>query len=269
MTAKKATPTASSLQGTITEFRLWPHPGVWVRTGGCGLSADELAGLPERAAHGEGRLLHEGRNEVRAISTTQGECVVKSFGVPHLINQLVYGWLRPSKACRAFTNALELRSIGVGTPEPLAYGTRRSWLGLRFAHSWLITRCSPCPWRYEDLFTRSFPDAEEVLRAVGRLTALLHEHGLRHLDYGRGNILFRRGSDGKVCLELVDVNRMARGPVSMNDGCKNFERLPATAQMHRWMAEEYARERGFDAERCYELMRAFRRTQPGQVPGEF
>lgn len=269
MTTTHATPNAPHPQAIRTEFRTWPHPGVWVRAEHGGLSGDELAELLERVARGEGTLLHKGRNEVWAVDTSQGECVVKSFGVPHLVNQLVYGWLRPSKACRAFANALELRAIGVDTPEPLAYCSRRSWLGLRFARSWLITRRSSCPWRYEDLFTRPFPCAEEVLRAVGRLTARLHGHGLRHLDYGRANILFGRGSDGKVCLDLVDVNRMARGPVGMRDGCKNFERLPATAQMHRWMAEEYARERGFDAEQCYELMRAFRRTQPGQVEGEF
>ena len=70
-------------------------------------------------------------------------------------------------------------------------------------------------------------------------------------------------------LDIVDLNRMDIGPIDMEKGCKNFERLPATAHMHRVMAEAYAKARGYDAEACYRLMRHFRSTQPGQVEGEF
>ena len=54
-------------------------------------------------------------------------------------------------------------------------------------------------------------------------------------------------------------------PIDMKTGCKNFERLPATPQMHRWMAEEYAKARNFDVEKCFELMRAYRSVQPGKI----
>ena len=36
-------------------------------------------------------------------------------------------------------------------------------------------------------------------------------------------------------------------------------------QMHRWMAEEYAKARNFDVEKCFELMRAYRSVQPGKI----
>ena len=43
--------------------------------------------------------------------------------------------------------------------------------------------------------------------------------------------------------------------ISMDEGCQNFaERLPATDVQRHTMAEAYAKERGFDVERCYELM---------------
>ena len=115
-----------------------------------------------------------------------------------------------------------------------------------------------------DLFKRHFDYEEEVLREIGRVTAVLHEHGYAHKDYGRANILFQKTDKG-IKLDIVDLNRMYIGPIDMRRGCKNFERLPATPQMHRWMAEEYARARGFDAEKCYELMQAFRSTQPGKI----
>lgn len=70
---------------------------------------------------------------------------------------------------------------------------------------------------------------------------------------------------GGIKLEIVDLNRMFIGTIGMKAGCKNFERLPATPQMHRWMAEEYAKVRGFDAEKCFELMVSYRSTQPGKI----
>jgi hypothetical protein len=39
--------------------------------------------------------------------------------------------------------------------------------------------------------------------------------------------------------------------------------------MHRWLAEEYARARGFDADECFRLMQAFRSTQPGKIDGKY
>ena len=41
-------------------------------------------------------------------------------------------------------------------------------------------------------------------------------------------------------------------------------RLPATPQMHSWIAEEYARVRGFDVKECLDLMVAYRSTQTSE-----
>ena len=101
---------------------------------------------------------------------------------------------------------------------------------------------------------------------VGRITGILHNHGYAHKDYGRGNILFLHTEQG-VYLEVVDLNRLAVGPLDMKAGCKNLERLPATPHMHRVLAEAYAKERGLDPEACYRLMVAYRSTQPGKIDG--
>jgi hypothetical protein len=39
--------------------------------------------------------------------------------------------------------------------------------------------------------------------------------------------------------------------------------------MHRWLAEEYAQARGMDSEMCYQLMVAYRSTQPGKIDGKY
>ena len=58
-------------------------------------------------------------------------------------------------------------------------------------------------------------------------------------------------------LESLNTVSYTHLDVYKRQGCKNFERLPATPQMHRWMAEEYAKARGFDVEKCFELMVAY------------
>ena len=245
---------------------LWNHRTLVLHPGYEPLH-DFMLSLPQRFAKGEGQLIHNGRNQLRRITYGGTEYVVKAFRRPNVVNRWVYGWLRPSKALRAYRNALRYQEAGVGTPQPVGYLNLRH--GLAFGESYFVTLVSPCPWRYEDLFTHHFDYADDVLREIGRVTGVLHDHGMAHLDYGRANILFERLSDGRIHLDIVDLNRMRFGHLDVRRGCKNFERLPATAHMHRVMAEAYARERGFDADECYRLMRRYRRTQPGQVPGEF
>lgn len=253
----------------ITKHTFLPHPTTLV------LHPDFIAlepfmrSLPERMKAGEGKVIHKGRNELRIMTCGKYELVVKAFRRPHLINQFVYGIWRASKAKRSFDNALLLQSLGIGTPQPVGYLNVRSHFGLRFRNSYFVTLRSRCTHRYENLFEQHFDYEADVLHAIGSLTARLHENGLAHKDYGRANILFERQPDGKIALELVDLNRMAVGPLNMEAGCKNFERLPATPQMHRWMAESYAKARGFDTEECYRLMQAFRATQGGKIDGKY
>lgn len=245
---------------------LWNHRTLVLHPGYEPLH-DFMLSLPQRFAQGDGQLIHNGRNQLRRISYQGTDYVVKSFRRPNPVNRWVYGLLRPSKALRAYRNALLYQKVGVGTPQPVGYLNIRR--GLAFDQSYFVTLTSPCPWRYEDLFTHHFDYADDVLREIGRTTAVLHNHGLAHKDYGRANILFEQLPDGRIHLDIVDLNRMAVGPLNIKQGCKNFERLPATAHMHRVMAEAYAGARGFDAEACYRLMRHYRSTQPGQVEGEF
>ena len=213
----------------------------------------------------EGEAVYVGRNELRRFCHDGHEYVFKSFRKPNAVNRLVYGFLRPSKAERSYRHALLISDIGIGTPAPVAFAESRH--GLLFGSSYYISAASGCRHTYDDLFRDEKSCCEDVCREVGRITAVMHSHGYAHLDYGRGNILFGH-VDGRLRVELVDLNRMYIGaPLGIDAGCRNFERLPATPQMHRWMAEEYATARGFDIERCFNLMQRYRSTQPGKIDG--
>jgi len=225
-----------------------------------------VASVPLRFEQGEGEVIYSGRNELRCLHYQGRSYVVKSFHKPNLINRLVYGHFRPSKAERAFRNGLELLQAGVPNPLPIGYiEVRAGWL---FDKSFLITERSECPYTWNDLFYQDIPYREQVVRAVGRFTAHMHQQGLALKDYSRGNILFRLEGD-EVKLEVVDLNRMYHGELDLQAACHNMERLPATPQMHRWMAEEYAPMRDFDVEECYRLLQQYRSTQPGKIDDKY
>lgn len=221
-----------------------------------------LQALPQLFAQGQGEVIHNGRNQLRKFAWNGKEYVAKSYHRPHFVNQLVYGTIRPSKAKRAYENALLFQQLGVGTPQPVGYLTIRK--GLLFDQSYFVTEASLCQVDFGILMTTEVPYMDEVLKEVARTTAVLHSNGYRHLDYGRGNILFRLDEGQKVRLDVIDLNRVAVGKVDVKSGCKNFERLPATPHMHRVMADTYAALRGFDKEECYTLMKAYRTADKGK-----
>lgn len=210
-----------------------------------------MVSIPELFRKERGTLIYKGRNTLRKFDYRGISLMVKSYHRPRLINRFVYGILRPSKAMRAFKNAQLLLHLGIGTPHPIGYINVRR-LGL-FDQSYLVTKTSTCTHNYGQIM-KTPNEFDDVLQALGRDTARLHEYGYWHKDYGRGNILFERNDEGEVHIELVDLNRMGHGVVNIQDGCKNFERLPATPHMHRVLAEAYAKERNFDSNECYRLM---------------
>lgn len=207
--------------------------------------------FPTHWDNNEGKVIYKGRNELREMEIGGITIVVKSFCKPNFINQLVYGVFRASKARRSFEYAQMLLDHGIGTPEPVAYYTERK--GIFFDRSFYACLKSECPYTYAHLMNGDYPNQEKVLRAIAQLTARIHELGWIHKDYSRGNILFK-DTPKEVILEIIDLNRIRFQKVTMERGCKNFERLPGTPEMLRILAEEYAKARGFNAEKCYELI---------------
>ena len=220
-----------------------------------------ISSLPGRFGAGEGETIHRGRNELRRFSYGGNDYAVKSFGTPHLLNRFAYARIRASKAKRSYWHALELLSVGVNTPKPVAFIEEVKCGLLR--HSFYVCLLSTCSHTYgEFLEADNQPYMPKVMRAVGELTARLHNHGYVLRDYSRGNILFDFDGRGGVRIELVDLNRMTvYSHVSLHRGCLNFCRLPATPRMHRLLAQSYAAARGFDAARCLKLITEFRKRE--------
>jgi len=192
-----------------------------------------------------GQTIYKGRNELRSYAWHGYEVVVKSFKKPNFINQLVYGFLRKSKAERSYLYAEKLLRAGIDTPRPVGFVERRK--GLRFADSYYISLHSALPWTYIDLMKGKLADSEPYLREIGRVAGRMHEAGIIHPDFSRGNLLLGE-RNGKPAVEVVDLNRLHFHAVSIAEGVENFHHLPATAEMRRSLAEGYAEVRGADAD---------------------
>lgn len=238
-------------------YRLFHPCKVYVDAGFCTLTSYVKA-LPALFKYDSGTVIYKGRNELREMDWYGTKVVIKSFRVPNLINRIAYGVFRSSKAQRSFEYAEMLRREGIGSPAPVAYYTERN--GLLFTRSYYVSLKSECPYSYVNLMRGDFPGQEEILRAIARTTAALHEKGYLHKDYSRGNILFRHTDKG-VEVEIIDLNRIRFRTVDMEEGCRNFERLPGTPEMFAILADEYAKARGFDANECLKLILKYNNAQ--------
>ena len=218
-----------------------------------------LLTIPSLFEKGEGIVIYKGRNELREFEFGGKKFIVKSYKQPNIVNKFVYGILRPSKAKRSYENALKLLEIGVGTPFPVAYINIRRYM--MFDRSYFISLKSECSHIYKDLVYNKFDEEELVMREIGKITAIMHNKGYAHKDYGCGNILFEKVENG-VKIDLIDLNRMYIGKVGLKSGCKNFEKIPASSKMQEYMAQEYAKYRNFNPDECLRLIQEFRNRQP-------
>lgn len=220
--------------------------------------------LPRLFRYECGALIHKGRNELRCFKRGGKEFVVKSFKTPFMLNRIAYGLLRPSKAKRSFAYSEMLNRLGIGAPVPVGYLTVRH--GLLFTESYFISLRSECPYTYQHLFDGAIPDAKDYFIAIGRAAGKMHEAGIYHKDFSRGNILIGRTEQG-IRTEFVDLNRISfKKNIDLQTGCKNFERLPANPEIIAWLAEGYAAQRGFDAEECRRYIAEYRARQWGKHP---
>jgi hypothetical protein len=61
------------------------------------------------------------RNIIKIFDLNSTKVNVKSFKKPHLLNSIIYKYIRKSKARRSFEYANRLLENQIGTPQPIAY----------------------------------------------------------------------------------------------------------------------------------------------------
>jgi len=121
---------------------------------------------------------------------------------------------RCDKASQEAANYALLTEIGIGTPQVVAFGSRRS--GLRLVDAVIVTRGLPDVVGLDRLFESRWPDAaahamdpqrQEVIHAVIREIRRMHDAGFFHIDLQWRNILIGGMSEGRTDVYLLDAPR--------------------------------------------------------------
>lgn len=203
--------------------------------------------LPTLFERGEGTVLHAGRNTIRLLAQEGELLAAKRFRQPGALQGILYAHIRRSKARRSFEHAVRLISLGIGTPQPVAWSEyhRKG----RLTDSFYVSR-------YSDLkplseFARRFPDTESrpALDAFARFVAELHEKGIDHRDFNQGNILCGYSpEEGQWRFELIDINRMRflDRPLTPRQCMINLRRLSCPAPAFLYILDRYAEVRGWN-----------------------
>ena len=203
------------------------------------------ASMPQIFEH-EGEVIYRGRNLIKTMTAPDGTLVnVKRYHQPSGPNRLIYSWgLRKSKGSRAFRYPAILAAKDIGTPDAIALVEERNSLGL-LCYSYLLTVQSPYPYTLYAMGDAKEGEYEALAEALGRFAAHLHEQEVLHKDFTPGNILWSHDADG-YHFALVDINRMAFGPVSSKTGLATLCRLWGPKAFVRLTAESYAQARDYD-----------------------
>ncbi len=215
---------------------------------------DFIRELPLRFEN-EGVTLHNGRNCVKTFLVDGVRIVVKRFRRPNLFNRCVYAWFRKSKAERAYGNALELRGLGIRTPDPAGY--------LELYSRGLLTTCylvtsftdyTPL----KQLGFEALDSRMHIFEDFVRFTVMLHEKGVCHDDYNLSNVLYKQKADGSVDFMLIDINRMRFGRMSRRACMANVRRLCEDTRLTYELSVRYAALRGWSASGCLAGVAFFR-----------
>ena len=194
------------------------------------------------------------RNKIKAINLNDKPLCIKSFKRPNVINRIAYTFFRKSKAERSYNFAHRLLSLGIGTPEPIAFFEFKKY-GL-INKSFYISEQLDSDLTYRDL-TKNFdyPDYENILRAFTRFTNELHNKGVLFLDHSPGNTLIKKVGN-QYHFFLVDLNRMRFKQLSFEERINNYRKLTIHSSMVEIMSDELSKITNYDFDKINALMLA-------------
>ena len=194
------------------------------------------------------KTIFQQRNTIKRIEFKESDYIVKSFKIPHLINQIAYALFRDGKAKKSYFNSLKILDF---VPAPIGYIEFKK--AGRLKESYFVSE----PFEYdftirEPLTKKNYPQKETIFKAFAKFTNELHKQGVLHLDYSPGNILIKEHQGGYE-FKIIDVNRMLFKQLSMQERLENFAKLWATNEDLTIIIEEYAKLNQLEVENSLEI----------------
>lgn len=176
------------------------------------------------------------RNTIKRVKFEGVEYIVKSFKIPHLLNQVVYSIVRDSKAKKSYFNSIKIKEF---TPEPIGYIEFKKFGLLK--ESFFISSIFKYDFTIrEPLTDKDYPNKNSIYKAFANFTNKLHNKEILHLDYSPGNILIKKNSLGYE-FKIIDVNRMLFKKLTLQDRLESFSKLWASDEDLTIIIKEYAK----------------------------
>lgn len=184
-------------------------------------------------------VIYDKRNIIKIVEFENRKYVVKSFKIPHLLNQFVYRFFRQSKAKRSFLNTMRLKMMDINTPEPLGYIEFPTQF--LFKESFYISELFDFDFEIRAVFSdENFEDRDNILKKFIAFTYKLHQKKVYHIDYSPGNILVKK-VNGIYTFSIIDVNRMKFIEFDDDLRMQSLAKLTNNQADNEFMVKEYAR----------------------------
>ena len=194
-----------------------------------------------------GRLIYDGRNQVRAIQAEGMEMVVKKFKRPMLHQRIDYTFIRPSKARRAYTYGLRMLQLGIATPTPIA--CIETYCHGLYTDGYLVTLYCPDP---DMSILRTEHDVNPHLTAaLMHFIVSMHLKGCLHGDTNLTNFLYHPDPSLPTgyAISTIDINRSHFIPHPTPHQClHSLMRLTHQRPLLTNLVSQYAMLRGWDTE---------------------
>lgn len=180
-------------------------------------------------------IIQNFRNDIRTCKVAGVKLVIKCFKGMYWPNKLAYSTIRKSKAIRSFDISLKLLAKGIHVPQPVAYVDcyHCGFLTISF----FVSVYHPHQ-TFDDLLNRG-DKMDMLLKQFTDYTFLLHQSGIYHRDYSRGNILCTINNNS-VSFSLVDLNRLSFKEVTFREGVKSFSQLHLDDTTVKQVLEQYS-----------------------------
>lgn len=199
-------------------------------------------------------IIYQDRNQLKEVEFNGELLIIKSFKKLSLLNQFIYGFVRHSKAKRAYHYAHKISKF---TPQTVAY-VQTSQYGL-LKKSYLISQKFNFDFDMLAILPESNLNAQQtdLIQQFVAFTYELHQNGICHLDYWNGNILVKKYAKNYQ-FNIVDINRMKFGELGIKKRAKSFQRFNIHHKNLDNMLKLYAELAGFNVEKFSKMAYAYR-----------
>ena len=200
-------------------------------------------------------ILFDKRNIIKIVEYNEKKYIVKSFKIPHLLNQIIYRFFRASKAQRSYENTVKLQDLNINTPYPVGYIEFTTLLQLK--ESFYVSEFFDYDFEIRAVFKdEAFSDRKNILKKFIEFTYEIHNKGVYHIDYSPGNILIKK-VDNEYKFSIIDVNRMKFLQFDNDLRMKSLMKLTNNPDDNKFMAEYYAKIANMDESVLFDTLQFY------------